>query len=239
MTMFIRCTALAGALLLQLSLSAQTKSTPRFSYELSAGFNLSTSSLHSDVDYIGKKTKPGFQVGAGVNYNFARSFFVGTGLYYTNKGVIVEGTSYTIGGPVVTIRWKQTINQHYLQLPVKIGYQLKLADKVTGIVQTGVYYAYGVGGKAVTKNTYSGAREGSDKTERETFGEKGLKEADYGWLGGIGVSVGRIQIMLNYELGIPDIDRGNQYDAWLNYLFSDNTNTYKNRNASLSIGYRF
>lgn len=249
MIKFTSLPILACALFMQLSLSAQSRknSQPgnsgesRFTYEVSAGFNLSTSTLDAETDAIGKKAKPGFQAGAGVNYNFSKSFFVGTGLYYTTKGMIVEGNDYTVGGPVVYIHWEQTINQNYLQLPLTVGYKLRLSDKVAGVIRTGPYIAYGIGGKAVTKYTYSGAREGSEKKDRKTFGNEGLKENDYGWHAGVGATIGKISIMLNYEMGIPDIDRGDQWNAWLNYAFSSNTdtNTYKNRNGSLTIGYRF
>lgn len=245
MIKFTRFPILACVLFSPFSLSAQSGKKPqperesRFTYEVSAGFNLSTSTLDAATDFTGKKVKPGFQIGAGVHYNFSKSFFIGTGLYYTTKGMIVKGTDYTIGGPVVYIHWEQTINQNYLQLPLAVGYKIRLSDKVTGVIRTGPYIAYGIGGKAVTRSTFSGAREGSEKKDRATFGNEGLKENDYGWHAGIGATIGKISIMLNYEIGIPDIDRGHQWNAWLNHLFSDDTNTYKNRNASLTVGYRF
>lgn len=231
--MFTRYPALICALLFQLSLSAQTKQD-RFSYEINAGFNLSTASFAADIN-LSKISKPGFQVGAGVNYNFAGSFFAGTGLYYTTKGSILEVTrESSIEGPVVKTESRQTINQYYLQLPVKIGYQFKLGEKVTGIVHTGAYYAYGIGGKTIDRNIHSGGFSGMDKSESKTFGKKSLKKADYGWLGGIGASISKMLIMLHYEIGIRDINQDNKHE-----LSSHNTKSYKNRNASLTLGYRF
>jgi len=180
-------------------------------WSVKAGINLSNSSI--DVESgLDKKAKVGFQLGVGVDYVLVDAFCLQSGLYFTTKGSKIEEKIDGIKGTV-------TFNQLYLQLPIMGAYKMTVAPDVRLVFSFGPHLAYGIGGK--TKIKVAGIGEEKD----DTFGDEGLKRFDFGLGAGVGAEFDRILVGLNYELGLVDISRGSA--------------DYKNRNASLTVGYRF
>jgi hypothetical protein len=202
-----------------------------------AGLNLSNSSMgfESPSYYnMAREAKPGFQAGITAEYGFTKAFYLQSGLFFTQKGVVLKGSDMEIGGPSYNIYWKQTVNQSYLQVPVMAAYKKSLTPHTKIFVQAGPYLAYGIGGKSSFKNTYENPNRQNDKTEENTFGEAGLQKFDWGLTAGAGVEIGKIVIGVNYELGFTDLGNnipGNFYNWY--FIFP-----YKNRNASLTIGFK-
>lgn len=180
-------------------------------WSVKAGINLSNSSL--DVESgLDKKAKVGFQVGVAADYVIADGFCLQSGLFFTTKGSKYEEKADNEKATV-------TFNQLYLQLPVMAAYKIPVAPGIRIAFNAGPYLAYGIGGKIKTKIT------GESDEKEDTFGDPGLKRFDFGLGAGVGAEFDRILVNLNYELGLVDISRG--------------SSEYKNRNASLTVGYRF
>ncbi len=110
---------------------------------------------------------------------------------------------------------KVEYNPIYLQLPATLGYKFDLGSDTRLVLNAGPYLAYGIGGKA------KGAGE-----DLKLFNDEILKRFDYGVIGGVGVEFGRIAVGAGYDLGLGNI--------------SDVTGTkVRNRNAYLTVGYKF
>lgn len=186
-------------------------------FGIDAGVNLSNSSF--DDKSIDKSPKVGFQIGVVAEYEFAQDFFLQSGLSFTTKGSKYKSKSTT---PKESV----TFNQMYLQLPVYAAYKLEVTPVMKIVFDAGPYIAYGVGGKVKWKNQVIGGDGIISGTQKwDTFGDNGLKRFDVGLGGGVGAEFGQIFAGLKYELGLADISRGSE--------------SYRNRNASLTVGYRF
>lgn len=189
-------------------------------FGIDAGVNLSNASV-GDSDGVDKKAKVGFQVGVVAEYEFAQDFFIQSGLSFTNKGTKLEEKNSA--GKV-----SLSIHQAYLQLPVYAAYKLEVTPTMKIVFNAGPYFAFGVGGKSKLSGSITdedfGYFEGSGKVD--TFGDKGiLNRFDFGLGGGVGAEFGQIFVGLKYELGLSDIGKEDL--------------SYKNRSASLTVGYRF
>lgn len=108
------------------------------------------------------------------------------------------------------------INQMYLQLPFALAYKFHVDRKTHLVLNFGPYIAYGIAGKT---------DDGSAK-KHDTFDKAGLKRFDAGLLTGIGFEIDRIVLGINYEHGLVDIAQKKK-------------DSYKNRNLSISAGYKF
>lgn len=184
---------------------------------IDAGVNLSNSSF--DVNSIDKSPKVGFQIGVVAEYEFAQDFFLQSGLSFTTKGSKYKAKNTS---PKESV----TFNQMYLQLPVYAAYKLEVTPGMKIVFNAGPYIAYGVGGKVKWENKVIGGDGVMTRTEKlNTFGDNGLKRFDVGLGGGVGAEFGQIFAGLKYELGLANISRGSE--------------SYRNRNASLTVGYRF
>lgn len=221
-------------LLFALPVFAQNKP---FTFGISAGLNISNA--HETANYIlaAKKSKPGFQAGFNVDYAVSNAIYLRSGLSLTTKGTIHKGAEVWIGGsnPPVTYR-EITTRQTYLQLPLLAGYQYHITPVYRLFVQAGPYLAYGIGGKEITKSKTIHQSEETDRkeTSTDTFGKTkpGLSRTDYGLSGGLGVGFKKLALMVNYELGLtniaPAIEEGT----------TSSSRNYKNRNLSITVGYR-
>jgi len=206
-----------------------------FRFGIKAGLNLSNAQEHTSYLVGTKQAKPGFQLGLTTDYLFTKNIYLQSGLILTTKGTVHKGAETWIGGsnPPITY-WKNTTNQVYLQVPLRIGYQQKLSA-VTGIfANAGGYFAYGIAGKETLINrTVSTSGEIPDeKIVSETFGKdlKPLDRPDYGLGFGIGTSYKKFTLSVEYELGLLNIGELKDQDSF-------ETRVYKNRNFSVTIGY--
>lgn len=185
-------------------------------FGIDAGVNLSNSSL--DAGDLDKKAKVGFQVGVVVEYELTPDFFLQSGLSFTTKGSKIEDKSLSF------IKQSVTFNQMYLQLPVYAAYKVEVTPTTKIVFNAGPYLAYGIGGKISLKNIVTDDII-KEPSKEDTFGDDGLKRFDFGLGGGVGVEFSQIVVGLKYELGLSNINRGES--------------AYRNRNASLTVGYRF
>ncbi|RAK38720.1 UNVERIFIED_ORG: outer membrane protein with beta-barrel domain [Chitinophaga ginsengisegetis] len=220
-------------LLPALQLVAQHKP---FTFGLNGGFNLSNA--HETVNYIigEKKSKPGFQVGFNADYNLSNAVYIRSGVSLTTKGTIHEDAERWIGGSNAPITYRKIItNQTYLQLPLLIGYKFSLTSSTRLFIQAGAYIAYGIGGKEVTRNktVHSSGETNYEKTSTDTFGETrtGLAKTDFGLSSGVGIEYKRFALGVNYEPGLINIGEIKEADTY-------SKRDYKNRNLSVTVGYR-
>ena len=116
--------------------------------------------------------------------------------------------------------FKQNLN--YLQLPVHFAYKYEVMPATRLVFHAGPYIAYGVGGKSeVTSGSVS-------ITNDNVFGDENYqyKPFDAGLGLGVGAEFGQFLLGLGWDMGLVNISR------------IDDGNI-KNKNAYLSIGYRF
>lgn len=229
MKTMIKTSLVALALLVSAGASAQMP----ISFGVKAGANLSNYS-EGDMD-----AKFGFNVGITADINIAPSLYVLTGLELTTKGAKQEESiSESFMGTSYSIKVKETSNPMYLQLPIHLGYKLEVTPGTNIVFRAGPYLAYGIGGKSKTE--ISGNFGDLDLNnllnqldlkngESDIFGngenQLDTKRFDFGIGGGVGAEFGKISATIGYDLGLTKL-----YDA---------DGAAKNRNAYLSLGYRF
>ncbi|MGN6294267.1 MAG: porin family protein [Chitinophagaceae bacterium] len=212
-----------------------------FTFGVHAGFNLSSANIHTDYDLGKTSSKPGFQAGVNADWHFNRSFSLQSGLSFTTKGVKQKGSELWIGGTGgTTTYYTNTINQQYLQLPLRIAYQPVVNHPTKFFIHAGPYIAYGIGGKETMEETTKPATASPDQRfvvhtfekEQRRRGSYHLKRLDYGLSAGLGILYQRFVLSAGYELGLSDIGKINNYYG--NY---PPAYVYKNRNLYLTVGY--
>ena len=125
-------------------------------------------------------------------------------------------------------------SQMYLQIPVYALYRIKLSSGNGLIVSAGPYVAQGIGGNTTISGTLIyGDMIVNEELKEKTFSSRGLKKFDYGIGGGVAFDLGECILGVNYEWGLKDIGPDK-----LTYMPFYNS-SYKNRNLSLSLEYRF
>lgn len=174
-------------------------------FGLKAGLNVSTTNGRAGnarVNNLGSKA--GFHAGVTLDLCVAPQIYLFTGAEYSVKGFVIEESTNT------------EVTAAYLQVPVAIGTKLEIG-KWGLFMNTGPYFAYGLGGKA---------RKGND--EWDTFSDKLLKNFDFGFLLGIGLEQRKWRFGIISEIGFANILQK-----------SDDNITLNNFNVGLSAGYKF
>lgn len=99
------------------------------------------------------------------------------------------------------------------------------SEKISGFVQAGPSFGYGLNGKTKGENN------GNKEEEDIEFGEDGLKRFDFSLAFGAGigfpVSSGQLFIDLRYLLGLANISKSSDPDA----------GTLKNRGLNFGVGF--
>lgn len=216
----------------QLSMKAQSK----LSLGVKVGANLSS----AGGDYSDIKSRLGYHVGLIADYNFSNSLFLRTGLDFTTKGAKFDkewlGTLDLIESvdPVLNTYSgykKDKYRLNYLQLPISLGYRFPLSKSVNLTANAGVYFAYGVYAREKVDNGYIDKECGLYyRGKYKGFDDIGMHKFDFGLIGGVGVEYNRYLLSVNYEAGLYNTMSGK-------YVGSDPS--WKNRNWTLSLGYKF
>ncbi|MFC4676477.1 porin family protein [Dysgonomonas termitidis] len=235
----IKITLAAIFLIGGLSVSAQEK---KFFFGAKAGF------VFSDLSEYSYKTrmKHSFTGGLTFDYFLNRDLYISSAIEFANKGAKFdllnkneeEGTSLDIKN--------STIAAFYIQVPVHLGYKFDLSEKTRLMVQAGPYIAYGVGGptelgdevilktpgETITMNLNEYMRHlpyynliNDWRRDKETFSDTHFREFDWGIGIGMGVEYEHVNISFRYDFGL--------------YNISQEAGKVKNRNASVTLGYKF
>lgn len=217
---------LAFILLLGINVSAQNSP---FQFGVKAGMNMSNASIENkEAD---PKFKIGYQIGLTVDYSLTQNWLIQSGLSFTTKGSKIDdffaGKMLGGDGKGSTL----SFNQQYFQLPVYGAYKVNVSDDFNVVIGAGPYIAYGIGGKEKYKLNNGTFGDGSNEKKYDTFGngEDGgeeLNRFDFGLGLNVSAEYGKIVVGLGYEHGITNIAESD-YEK------------YRNRNASLTLGYKF
>lgn len=210
------------ALMLLMGFSASAQHVLPVRFTLEGGLNLSNSSWNAGS--LDKKARFGFLVGMMVEYGITDAFYVQSGLSYTRKGAKVEGFREEGNGD----RNREiTINQMYLQIPIYAAYKIEVVPGTKIVFNAGPYFAQGIAGTSKVPGKVTFWNEHYIASgEFSTFGgHNSLKRFDFGLGGGAGIEFASVVVTLRYELGLTDIGKDDL--------------SYKNRNAALTLGYKF
>jgi hypothetical protein len=194
-------------------------------FRIIGGLNLSNMLVKDDEDTYSNdfKMKPGFHIGATIEFQLSDVLSLGTGLLLDTKGFKTkeEGQDWVDKG---------NLNLYYLDIPIviKASHNLEGGIKIFGNI--GPYLGVGLNGKIKGEYEYQGQKEtyeediiwGNDENESD------LKRFDAGLTFGGGVEIKVILIGVFYDLGLYNISP-----------YTDYGSTAKNRILKISVGYRF
>lgn len=196
--------------------------TNRWIFGIEAGVNYSNST--EETAPLDKKKFILYRVGFEVNYLLTPKLFLQSGVIYNAKGIGSKGEG-KIGE--MNINGKIDLNQQVFQVPLYLGYTVDLKNSKLNFI-AGPYAAYGVSGKTKANGSING---NPFSKEIDTFGDGDiLKKFDFGLGLGASYEIRHWYVKANYELGLLDIGHSNIMGGKL---------SYKNRIASLSLGYHF
>ena len=199
------------------------------SFGIKAGFNLSNMLIKDDDETYSDeyKMKPGFHVGAIVQFPITGIFSFETGLLLSTKGLKSE-TEETFDGE--TIKYKGTMILYYIDIPLMAKLTFDVG-KVSVFGELGPYLSFGLSGKLKTEFSYKGDTD-SDSEDIEWGSDKEndmLKRLDYGLTAGVGiVIINTVQLGLAYDLGLANIS-----------TITEGGSNIKNRVFRISVGYKF
>lgn len=228
------------ALLAGINMNAQISP---LKFGIKAGANLSN--LGGDIDDT--SSKAGFNAGITIDLSLpATSLYISTGLEFTTKGAKFDMNDELSG---VDVTFKDCkINASYLQVPIHLGYKVKIAPLTSINFHAGPYFAYGIGGKVKLgddmKVSYNGTTQtvnikefikeyesqtGDEidiETENDTFSDDGFKRFDFGIGIGAGVEISKIGIGIGYDFGLSNVSQDSDFKV-------------RNRNGYVSVGLKF
>lgn len=245
MKVIIKTLIILGCLLFTTTAVSQIGLKRRFFTDFRIGVNSSEMDI-KDGNW-GKKPKIGFHVGLLVSYNFYDNFRIQSGAFLTKKGMKQKyRDTVEDAPPSLTIRNYDilyTYDANYVQIPLMLGWESEEFKSWQFNISGGIYGAWGFRGETKGRGsiiTTTGSYTGTDNVsvKYDTFSGSVLKKFDYGMIGSIGVLYEIYTINLTYEYGLYNISNGFQlYDTSSNQTKS--LKDLKNRNLTLSVGFRF
>jgi Outer membrane protein beta-barrel domain len=159
------------------------------------------------------KSRLGFNLGVFITHPLPTSMTTGGLLLKGGLEFIQKGSSYSDGSGD-----KETLTLGYLEIPIDILYEYRLADCSGIFGGLGPYLAYGLGGK--DKYTYSG-----QSVSTNSFSDSAAKRFDFGLHLTAGYRMScKWSASVAYELGLANIDNsasGSNYSA-KNHVWSFN-----------------
>lgn len=243
---------------------AQTNESP-WTFGVKAGANIANTSSKNESGRIGfnvggtveYKLSDRFFLQSGLEFTSKgsklkeQSFNFSLPYFDSGELTSIDDLDYV----TYTGKAKASQNLMFLQIPLTIGYRLPLAEDINLTFNIGGYAGYGIAARSKYKINgtlkYPDGKTESVNTETtyKKYNETGLERFDYGLLGGIGIEYKKFSFNVNYELGLRNLDKSS--GTYLNYGYSSGYNNqstgvtvyevpkWKNRNVSLSVGYKF
>lgn len=165
------------------------------------------------TDAEGTDPKIGFKIGGGLEYAFDKTWALQPSLFISTKGTKDSGDGMDL-----------TVNQVYLELPIMAAARIPVADNANLVFSAGPYFACGIAGKTTVK-------ESGVEVSIDTFGDDAtdlqVKRFDAGFGFGVAAEFGNILVGLEGQYGFVKL------------IDIIDTNSPKNMNFSISLGYKF
>lgn len=208
----------------------------RFSVDAGSSFNQYYTNHHNQ-NGTGDNVLPGFRLGTTASYTFKVGVRLETGLWYnSNHG----GELYNINKEEYAFIDKMTQQSHYLQIPLYLGYRIRLMENFSIVPKIGLWGGVGLAGKRDIEGTdgaghdyYSSGMTYND-TEIGVMTSEGVMGSvvipaenrfDYGVSVGIDVQSGPIVVRGSCDFGLSNLNPG--------------IGNYSFRMYSLTVGYQF
>lgn len=136
----------AVTLLMAVAIGANAQNKQPIRYKLDANVGLGYLSPSNNNAYIDNsfKSHANYRFGASVDIPFTSNWFVNTGLTFASKNSNFEHELLNFGIKDGNI----TIRNHYVQIPINVGYRFNLGEKMGLSLMAGPYFAYAMRGKA-------------------------------------------------------------------------------------------
>lgn len=233
MKVVIKILLIICCLLVTIAVDAQIGVKRKVFSEFRVGAN--SSEMDIENGNWGKRAKIGFHFGLSTSYKFYDSFYVQSGAYLTKKGLKQKEKKTEVDYPTALTtetNIMHTIDANYVQIPLMLGWESQELKSWSFNVNAGIYGAWGFEGETkergtITRTVGSALPDVENVSEKyDTFSSSGLKKFDYGMIGSIGVVYEIFSLNLGYEYGLYNVSNTGNRDL-------------KNRNLTLSLGFRF
>lgn len=199
------------------------KADRRFTYGIQAG---AFASQAPDVDY--GEYKVGWKVGATVDINVNKSFYVQTGINLVQKNMSF-GYLYTSLSPLALVRGIYDANPMVLEFPVLASIRLHTNEKVKWNFHVGPYISQGLGGSA--KGSFKAIYSTSDierDVDDEVFNDY-IRGCNYGINAAAGIEVSGFIAEIDYMQSLGNI-AGSKIESVLDM---------QHEGIGLKLGYKF
>ncbi|NDV77955.1 porin family protein [Dysgonomonas sp. 511] len=221
----------------------------KFEFGVRGGFNFSRvnnferAPLSRPKDkYIGHadnvRNKIGFNLGLTFDYHLSKKVYLHSALDFLNKGAKFDYVDdKAIEDRLVRFDDSRLVMMT-LQVPIHVGFKIKLSDPFQLSIHGGPYFAYGISGKLERGETMAKWTAGGEYVEMplnewatiekgiareaETYHDtKGFRRFDFGL--GLGILLeheSRVNLGFNYDFGMLDISRqGDKVKTGSGFIF--------------------
>jgi hypothetical protein len=172
-----------------------------FTLGVKAGLTVTTLAGFDQTDYPGKthaKIKP--TAGITTDFSISNQWSILSGLEYLTKNA---GTGMESGDLTITIPHYTT---KYLQLPIHIGYKLRMTEDSKIVFHVGPYLAYGIEGEIKWKDVDTRLFHYMDPFEKQL-----LDRFDYGIGVGITIDKNNFAFSIGYDHGVKNLAKSGFY----------------------------
>lgn len=192
------------------TLTVSAQDFKKFRFGPTAGLNV------AKISKTGADMRIGFNVGARVEYNFNNTYYLASGLLFTQKGLKGSSSTSTLKA-----------NPGYIEIPINFGCRYVLNNKLSIFTEAGPYLGFGICGKWKIDNISHNffGDEGSAILEFATPYDS-PKRFDFGLGFAIGAEYANFQLRVGYELGLTKV-------------FSGGPDNPQNRNLFVGLSYMF
>lgn len=185
----VACAFVATASFAQRASSATTsffsseRSDQPITIGIRAGVNFANASYEVGSYSLTPNSRTSFNVGLSVDFPILESFYIQSGLYYTQKGCEMKENGIKIEA-----------SPAYVEVPVLASYRYNMSESTQLQLNVGPYFAYGIGGKL---------KDGND--EYDYFDEDAsTNKFDCGIQVGAGVTFGKVYLGCAYQFGMAN-----------------------------------
>ncbi|AEV31661.1 hypothetical protein Oweho_0647 [Owenweeksia hongkongensis DSM 17368] len=165
---------------------------------VNAGLNIS--SITTNLGFSEPKLKPGFHIGASVDYAVSDLFSIDGGLLLSSMGYRINNDfDYGFGPEHV----EGNISPYYLTIPILLKANFELGN-IQAFAGVGPYAAFGLFGNVDRKYTPANGNS-EDLSGDIEWGENGMNRFDFGLQAKVGLEFDKINVALFYGQGLVDV----------------------------------